>query len=69
MNRTPIEEVGWMNSSRWRDPVRGGLVEQDPVEGLVEQDPMEGWLNSSRWRLDEKDPVEGWMNSRRLRGG
>ena len=47
-----------MNSSRWRDPVCGGLVEQDPVEG---------WLNSSRWRLDEQDPVEGWMNSSRWR--
>ena len=43
----------WMNSSRWRDPVRGGLVEQDPMEGLVEQAPVEGWLNCSRWRLDE----------------
>ena len=24
--------------------------EQDPRGGLDEQDPVEGWLNSSRWR-------------------
>jgi hypothetical protein len=68
MNRTPIEEVG--------------VDEQYPVEGpcggLVEQDPVEGWLNSSRWRLDEQDPVDEqylveaggsqrWMNSSRWR--
>jgi hypothetical protein len=31
------------------------------------RDPMEGWLNSSRCKLDEQDPVEGWLNSSRWR--